>query len=85
MSPQDTITHEVRAIVARIGELDPSEVTGEARLADDLAFDSLQLIELAATIEERFAIGRVDETAVLDIVTVHDVESLVARLAEAAR
>ncbi|QNP68330.1 acyl carrier protein [Streptomyces roseirectus] len=81
MLSQETITQQVRAIVTEVGRTDPGTVTGTARLTDDLGFDSLQLIQLAVALEERFAIDEVEETAMFDIVTVGDVEELVGKLA----
>jgi acyl carrier protein len=78
---QQAIAEQVRGIVAEVGRTDPGAMTGAARLTDDLAFDSLQLIQLAVALEERFGIGEVEELAMLDIVTVGDVEELVGRLA----
>jgi acyl carrier protein len=85
MDPSAGITRIVRGIIAEVGELDPSLVTGSARLEDDLGFDSLRLVGLAMALEEEFTIGQVDETAVLDIVTVQDVEGLILQIAATRR
>ncbi|WP_460060586.1 acyl carrier protein [Streptomyces sp. YKOK-I1] len=81
MLSHETIAERVHAIIAEVGRTDPGTVTRTLRLTDDLGFDSLQLIQLAVALEERFGISEVEETAMLDIVTVGDVEELIAKLA----
>jgi acyl carrier protein len=70
----------VRERVRRIIEdLNPSgaDVTGESRLIDDLAFNSLALLELMFACEDEFGLPPIDEVASVSISTVADVESYV--------
>ncbi len=85
MRSPEGITRTVRGIVAEVGGIDPDLVTGSARLEDDLGFDSLRLVGLAMALEEEFTIEQVDETVVLDIVTVRDVERLILQIDAARR
>lgn len=80
MLSHNTITKQVRNIIAEVGEIDVNAVTGSARLTEDLSFDSLRLVELALALEAEFTIGEVEEATVLDITTVADVEALVLNL-----
>jgi acyl carrier protein len=82
MSPADSVAQRVRGIVAEVSRADPLVVTGPARLAEDLGFDSLRLIELAVALEAEFLLGEVDEATMLDIVTVGDVEQAVLALTD---
>ncbi|MET0358219.1 MAG: acyl carrier protein [Pararhizobium sp.] len=60
-----------KKIIADYLEVDPSEVTGEACLAEDLELDSLSKMELVIAFEEAFSIEVTDDT--LDqILTVQD-------------
>lgn len=43
----------VRAAIGRVVDRDPATVTPELRLVEDLAVDSLALVEIAELIEER--------------------------------
>jgi acyl carrier protein len=83
--PASTIARRVRDLIARVGEVEPDMVTGPARLTEDLGFDSLRLVELALALESEFAFGEVDETTVLDIVTVADIEALIRQATGTAR
>lgn len=80
MLSSGAITQRVRSVIAEVGAVDAASVTGSARLTDDLSFDSLRLVELALSLESEFAIGEVEETTVLDIITVADVERLILEL-----
>jgi acyl carrier protein len=60
-------------------------LSGEARLVEDLDLDSLQLLTLAAEVENRFAI-RLEPEDEATIVTVADlVRTVAAKLAAAGR
>lgn len=83
--PAGIIGHRVRDVIAAVGEVEPASVTGSSRLAEDLGFDSLRLVELALALESEFGLDEVDETTVLDIATVADVEALILQVTGAAR
>lgn len=47
-------SEKVRAIIARQLEVKDERVTEEAKMADDLGADSLDLVELVSILEEQF-------------------------------
>jgi acyl carrier protein len=57
----DELTEVVRAAVATALERDPGEVGADARLREDLAADSLTLLEVAVIVEERVGVRLADE------------------------
>lgn len=57
--------------------VDPAKVTREARFADDLDADSLDLVELVMALEERFGID-VPESELEGVQTVGQAYELVA-------
>jgi len=57
-------------------QVDPAKVTPEARFADDLDADSLDLVELVMALEEQFGIN-VDESELEGVETVQQAFDLV--------
>jgi acyl carrier protein len=71
------IEEEVKKIIAeKAAKVSPSSVKGDARIAEDLGFDSLDAVEIIMALEERFAIEITDEEAKA-VKTVQDAISLV--------
>jgi acyl carrier protein len=73
----------VRASIRQlVFEMAPQRREGLANpnLVDDLGFDSLGLLELAAAIENEFGTPPIAETDVTGVATVTQVEGLVVRL-----
>ena len=68
----------VHALVAAMAPRPDIELTDDTRLAADLAYDSLRLIELSIALERRFGMSDVDDSAVANVTTVGDVVALVA-------
>lgn len=68
----------VHALVAAMAPRPDVELTDDTRLAADLAYDSLRLIELSIALERRFGMSDVDDAAVANVTTVGDVVALVA-------
>ena len=58
-------------------QVEPDKVTPEARFADDLDADSLDLVELVMALEEAFDIT-VDETELEGITTIGQAYDLIA-------
>jgi acyl carrier protein len=48
-------TH-IETLIAEVLDLDPAQMTGDARLRDDFGLDSLDLIDLAMAVETRLGI-----------------------------
>jgi acyl carrier protein len=70
----------VRAKIAEIAGRAPAELAPEMTLTGDLPFDSLQLYELVAALEDEFGLGEIDEDQLASIETVGDVEARVLEM-----
>jgi acyl carrier protein len=68
----------IRALVAEQLGVDPSELSPDANILEDLGADSLDVVEMVMAIEETFDIEIPDEDAEA-IRTVGDVESYVSQ------
>ena len=80
---EDTVSR-VREI---IGEMSPARVddaTPDQRLIDDLQYESISFMELALALEAEFNLFSFDEERAGEMVTVGDVEKLIADLVVAA-
>ena len=75
--PDDEIHAGVAELLAQVLEVSPDEVPLTARLGDDLAVDSLSLLELVIGVEERFGV-RIADADVAGLVTVEDAVRLIA-------
>jgi acyl carrier protein len=58
------IREELRAIIARIGELDANEIEGDSHFIEDLEIDSLMALEILVAIEKKYEIDIPDEELV---------------------
>ncbi|GAA3566572.1 hypothetical protein GCM10022419_054050 [Nonomuraea rosea] len=52
----DEVFQELRVICAKILSVDPSDITQDVDLREELEADSLDMAELAAATEDRFAL-----------------------------
>ena len=57
------IFEKVRDALAKQFELDPSSITPETNLIDDIGADSLDVVELIMELEDEFGISISDEAA----------------------
>jgi len=81
----DGFSHEsmratIGQIIEKMGRAGPGPVSDETRLAEDLGFDSLRLIELAIIIEKAFGLSPLDLESACAVRTVRDVTDLVLGL-----
>ena len=85
---RDQVYELIRDRLAEILEIDPSTVVEGASFSDDLAADSLALIELVETLEEELGertVGfRIDDEDLEDLRTVKDAVDYVVAKLEAA-
>lgn len=81
----ETVRGQVRKLVRDMAPRRPIAAVPTDKLADDLGYDSLAIIELSMRIEAQFDVAAGEgEQAGTDIVTVADVEELVLRLTRTA-
>lgn len=69
----ETVIARVNTILVEEFELDPDEVTPDARLREDLELDSLDGMDLIVALEKELSI-RVDEKQLLTLKTVGEVQ-----------
>lgn len=55
---------QVRSMIAQFVDVDPQEITMEARFREDLGADSLDLVEMLLFLEEQFDVWISDEEAI---------------------
>jgi len=58
-----SIEERMKKIISEILGIDESEITREARFVEDLGVESLDVVEMIATMEEEFNIEIPDEEA----------------------
>ena len=68
---------DLQALVARVFELDLTEVSAETPFAEDLGVDSLMLLDLAAHIEKRYGI-KVGDVEISQVNSLDEVQRLLA-------
>lgn len=70
---QSTVLEQVTAIVRRAGRVAPGvAITAESRLVEDLAIDSLDVVDVVLKIQDQFDIAIDDE----DVPNLHSVSDL---------
>ena len=69
----DEIFEKVQAIAAEQFSVDRDEVTMDTLLEEDLSADSVDLVDLAVTLEQEFNLDETDESVLGTIKTVGDV------------
>jgi len=77
MTTNAQIRQQVIEVVAEEFELDPTKLTPEATLYDDLGLDSLDAVDLVVALEKAFAIKLTNEEAVRSVRTMEDLFRLV--------
>ncbi len=60
---REEVFEQVKSILVETLSVDEDKVTPEARFQEDLETDSLDLVELVMTMEDKFAIKITDEEA----------------------
>jgi acyl carrier protein len=68
---------KLRATIAEVLELDPDEITEDARFVDDLGVDSLTTMEMQIALEEEYGIKLTDDE-VLSSVSLRAVHALLS-------
>ena len=70
----------VRDVVGSLVPAGPREVTSTDELVNDLGYDSLAMLELALALEVEFDLKAIPEDQAVSMVTVADIEALIAEL-----
>lgn len=74
----------IRDLAGAMSPLGPRPAAATDRLREDLGYDSLATVELAAALEQEFGIDAIDEESAMDVETVADLVDLVQRSAAPA-
>jgi acyl carrier protein len=74
-----TVEERVKAVTARVLNLDPGEIKPEHSFTADLGAESVQSVELVAMFEEEFGI-EMDEDAALSVETVGKAVEFIAEV-----
>ena len=72
------VFEKIREIFSEYFEVDPSEITMESSITDDLEGDSLDMVDLTITIEDEFDIVIPDED-IEEMRTIADVVDYIER------
>lgn len=81
----ESIMDIVRSVIAEHIHKPASEIGADAKLESNLAVDSMAMIEINVSLEERFGIAMPDMAAVHDVETVGDLARFIAARLETAR
>lgn len=79
-SQSNDVVTDVRGLIAGMSPKEMPIVAPQARLIEDLGYDSLALIELAVAIESHFGIEAISDEQAMGIATVGDLERLVLEM-----
>ena len=69
----EEIFNKVRELIAEQFAVDEENVTQDTSLEDDLGADSVDLVDLAVTMEQEFSLRETDEAVLGSIRTVGDI------------
>jgi len=76
---QESLITEIKSIIAKISRIDPSELTDEVNVREEVGIDSLMAMEIIATCEKRFGV-LIDENRYIEIETIGDFIGLIISL-----
>jgi acyl carrier protein len=72
---QESVFATVRTIVLELAPTRDRTLTDDARLLEDLQYHSLELVEMAFTLEDEFDLLPIDESVARTIRTIRDVQN----------
>jgi len=64
MHQVESLTKEVRSIIAEIAEMEEAEIKGDSNFVEDLGFDSMMALEILARLEKEYKIKIPEEELV---------------------
>ena len=79
MTEQETIYQEVSGLLAKLFEIDPQEITPEARLYEDLELDSIDAVDMVVHLQKKTG-KKIKPETYKSVRTVQDVVDAVAQL-----
>ena len=83
MTEQETVYQEVSGLLAKLFEIDPQEITPEARLYEDLELDSIDAIDMIVHLQKKTG-TKIKPEEFKAVRTVQDVVDAVERLIKEA-
>lgn len=75
----EEIFDKVQDIIAEQFSVDKEDVTMDSLLEDDLGADSVDLVDLAVTLEQEFNLDETDEAVLSEIKTIGDVVDYIGK------
>lgn len=75
----EEIFDKVQAIIAEQFEIEAEKITMDTAFEDDLEADSLDLVDLAVSLEDEFEISETEEGVLEKIKTVGDIVNYIAK------
>lgn len=79
MTEQDTIFQEVSALLIKLFEIAPEDITPEARLYEDLELDSIDAVDMIVHLQKKTG-KKIKPETFKSVRTVQDVVDAVAQL-----
>ena len=79
--PDNNIEQEVKEMLSKLTGLDPSEISDNADIINDLGVDSLKVIEIATSIERTYKVV-VKDSELAKLRTVKDAVGFIKELLE---
>ena len=79
MTQQDTIFQEVSALLIKLFEIAPEDITPEARLYEDLELDSIDAVDMIVHLQKKTG-KKIKPETFKSVRTVQDVVDAVAQL-----
>ena len=70
---------KLKQVIAEVLSLDPEEITTETTFVEDLGADSLDVVELAMSMEDEFSLPELGEEEIKSIQTVGDLVAYVSK------
>lgn len=80
MFNDDGIRQKISDVIADEFELDPTQLTPEATLYDDLGLDSLDAVDLVVAMEKAFGVKLANDEAIKAVRTMDDLCNLIINL-----
>lgn len=79
MTEQETIYQEVSALLIKLFELDPEDITPQARLYEDLDLDSIDAVDMVVNLQKKTG-HKIKPETFKAVLTVQDIVDVVEQL-----